>query len=79
MATKVKFNKEKVKEFINKNTGVIATGVMLGGAYFLGYKTGSNMTELKINNGLHNVSKFEPELIPTLERAIEAFKKANNA
>ena len=77
MTTKFKkVDKEKVKEAINKNTGIIATGLVLGGAYVLGYKTGVKITGLQIDNALYKVGKFEPDLIPTLERGIEAFKNS---
>ena len=71
--------KEKIKEKakgVYKNYGgvIILTGSLFG-AYLLGAKVGSRITELKIDNGLNKIFKIKPEAETLIQEGIEELSK----
>lgn len=67
--------KEKAKGVYKNYWGVIIFTGSLFGAYLLGAKVGSRITELKIDNGLNKIFKIKPEAETLIQEGIEELSK----
>lgn len=67
--------KEKAKSVCENYGGVIILTGSLFGAYLLGAKVGSKITEISIDNGFNKVFKIKPEAETLIREGIEELSK----
>lgn len=67
--------KEKAKNICENYGGVIILTGSLFGAYLLGAKTGANIANLRLDNGLNKIFQVKPEVETLLLEGIEELTK----